>query len=164
MRAAASPRSSAISRTARRLDALREKFAAKAFQRRQEAVLQGLREQGLGDREIVGMDLATLDGVDFGSGEAARQRPRYRALLLARGLASGPGDLAFRTLGGEPLTAAALPGHLAALRGVRINMEFNGAMCRGLARARYQERAPGDEPTLIDFMLGPVPAPSSLAN
>ena len=36
-------------------------------------------------------------------------------------------------------------------------MEFNGALCRGLARARYQERAPGQEPTLVDFMLGPVP-------
>ena len=50
------------------------------------------------------------------------------------------------------------PAYLAELRSVRINMEFNGALCRGLAQARYQERAPGQEPTLVDFMLGPVPS------
>jgi hypothetical protein len=148
----------------RSLDALREKFAAKAFQRRQEAVLQGLRELGRPDEAIVAMDLAALDAAELGEGEAARQRPRYRALLLDHGLAARPDDLAFRTLGGEPLTAAGLPAYLAELRGVRINMEFNGALCRGLARARYQERMPGEEPTLVDFMLGDVPAPRALAN
>ncbi len=146
------------------LDELREKFAAKAFQRRQEAVLQGLRELGHTDAAIVAMRLADLDGLDFGTSEAARQLPRYRALLLDRGLAFRPRDLAFRNLAGAALTAAGLPDYLAELRGVRINMEFNGALCRGLARARYHERAPGEEPTLVDFMLGPVPAPRALAN
>ena len=42
-------------------------------------------------REIVAMDLAGLDAVDFVPGEAARQRPRYLALLLERGLAAQPG-------------------------------------------------------------------------
>jgi metal-sulfur cluster biosynthetic enzyme len=144
------------------LDDLREKFAAKAFQRRQEAVLRGLRELGQADAAIVAMDLAALDMVEFGTGEAARQRPRYRALLLDRGLAVRADDPAFRTLSGETLTAERLPGYLAELRSVRINMEFNGALCRGLAQARYQERAPGQEPTLIDFMLGAVPAPRDL--
>jgi metal-sulfur cluster biosynthetic enzyme len=147
----------------RSLDDLREKFASKAFQRRQEAVLQGLREQGHADATIVVMDLAALDATDLG-GEAARQRPRYRALLLERGLAVRPGDLAFRRLTGEPLRAGGLGDYLAELRGVRINMEFNGALCRGLARARYRERAPGEEPTLVDFMLGPVTAPRELTN
>jgi metal-sulfur cluster biosynthetic enzyme len=146
------------------LDELREKFAAKAFQRRQEAVLQRLRELRHSDEGIVAMDLAALDAVELGEGEGARQRPRYRALLLDRGLAFRPGDLAFRTLAGEALTAARLGGYLAELRSVRINMEFNGALCRGLARARYQERAPGQEPSLIDFILGPVPPPRELAS
>ena len=145
------------------LDELREKFATKAFQRRQEAVLRGLRERGHGDAAIVAMDLAALDAAEL-DGEAARQRPRYRALLLERGLAVRPGDLAFRTLAGAPLRAAELDGHLAELRGVRINMEFNSTLCRGLAKARYRERAPGEEPELIDFMLGPVPTPRELAN
>ena len=62
------------------------------------------------------------------------------------------------------MSAGGLTDYLAELRSVRINMEFNGARCRGLARARYQERAPDQEPTLIDFMLGPVPAPHELAS
>lgn len=145
------------------LDALRGKFSAKAFQRRQEAVLRGLREQGYEDALIVAMNLGTLDLIELDSEEAARQRPRYRALLLERSLAMWPADLAFRTLEGSALSAAGLGDYLAELRSVRINMEFNGALCRGLARARYQERAPGQEPTLVDFMLGDVPPPGRLA-
>lgn len=139
------------------LGELRAKFEAKAFKRRQEAVLLGLRALGRADADIVAMDLAGLDAVAFPPGEAAKQKPRYLALLVKRGLAVQPGDLAFRTLGGDALAADGLGAHLADLRGVRINMEFNGALCRGLARARYQEKAPGQEPTLVDFMLGPVP-------
>jgi metal-sulfur cluster biosynthetic enzyme len=146
------------------LDELREKFAAKAFQRRQESVLQGLRALGHADATIVAMNLGTLDAIELVADEAIRQRPRYRALLLERGLAVRPADLAFRTLNGAALSAAGLADYLAELRGVRINMEFNGALCRGLARARYQERASGEEPTLTDFMLGPIPAPRALAN
>ena len=139
------------------LGELRAKFEAKAFKRRQEAVLLGLRALGRADAAIVAMDLASLDAAVFPPGEAAKQKPRYLALLVKRGLAAQPGDLAFRTLGGDALPADGLGVHLADLRGVRINMEFNGALCRGLARARYQEKAPGQEPTLVDFMLGPVP-------
>ena len=50
---------------------LRAKFAAKAFKRRQEAVLLALRQQGWPDAEIVAMDLATLDAL-------AVRRPRLR--------------------------------------------------------------------------------------
>jgi metal-sulfur cluster biosynthetic enzyme len=146
------------------LSELRAKFAAKAFKRRQEAVILGLREMGWSDSAIAALDLAGLDATGFLAGEAAKQKPRYRELLLRRGLAAHPGDLAFRSLEGEPLTGAGLPTYLADLRGVRINMEFNGALCRGLARARYQERAPGQEPTLIDFMLGSVPASVDAVN
>lgn len=136
------------------LSELRAKFAVKAFQRRQEAVLSALRRQGCPDDAIVTMDLGTLDAVSWSSAAAARQAARYRDALLKRGLASGPRDLAFRTLDGQKLTAAGLPDYLAALRMVKINMEFSGALCRGLARARYQEKAAGEEPTLVDFMLG----------
>ena len=142
------------------LDALREKFAAKAFQRRQEAVLRGLRELGQADAAIVAMDLAALDAVDVRPGEAARQTAALPGSCCWTAVSRcEPDDLAFRTLAGETLTAERLPAYLAELRSVRINMEFNGALCRGLARARYQERRRAQEPTLVDFMLGPVPAP-----
>ena len=37
-------------------------------------------------------------------------------------------------------------------------MEFNGALCRGLAKTRYKEVEIGpDGPQLIDFIAGRVP-------
>lgn len=141
------------------LSELRETFEAKAFQRRQESVLVRLRALGWSDASIAAMTLRQLDAVDFDGGEAAAQRPRYRELLVRRGLARWPGDLAFRTWQGEALTAEGLREHVLRLRQVRLNMEFNGALCRGLKDNRYKELATVDgEPTLVDFMLGRVPA------
>jgi metal-sulfur cluster biosynthetic enzyme len=137
---------------------LREKFAEKAFQRRQEAVLLALRALGFQAEAIAEMRLRQLEFIDF-EDEAERERlARYRELLTSRGLAKWPGDLAFVTWQGAPLTAAGLPEHLARLRQVRINMEFNGALCRGLKDTRYKEVARVEgEPTLVDFILGRVP-------
>lgn len=139
---------------------LRAKFAAKAFQRRQEAVLLGLRAQGMADATITALTLAELDVAVLVSPEAEAQRPRYRELLLALGLARAPGDLAFCTLAGEALRVEGLAEHLRELRSVRINMEFNGALCRGLRRTRYHEvRREDGEPTLVDFLPPPATAP-----
>ncbi|MGR3377840.1 iron-sulfur cluster assembly protein [Salipiger abyssi] len=135
-----------------------EKFMAKAFDRRQEVVLRGLRRRGLGAEEIVAMTMGALDRVVFGSEDEIRQAARYRDLLETQGLADTPDAPAFPTWDGQPITAADLPAHLDRLRGTRISMEFNGAMCRGLASTRYKEVEIGaDGPTLVDFMLGRVP-------
>lgn len=140
------------------LESLRETFRIKAFKRRQEAVLCGLRRNGLTDREILGMDLAALDVVRFEPGEAARQKPRYRAALLERFPERRPEDPVFVTCEGAGIPASALGAYLAELRGVRINMEFNGALCRGLKHTRYKETDVVDgEPTLVDFILDRVP-------
>jgi hypothetical protein len=57
-----------------------------------------------------------------------------------------------------PIAPEALGAHLADLRSVRINMEFNGALCRGLKTTRYKELEVVDgEPTLVDFILDRVP-------
>jgi metal-sulfur cluster biosynthetic enzyme len=144
----------------RDLGELRATFAGKAFLRRQEAVLGALRGSGLDDARIVAMRLGELDALDLPDAEGPKQKARYREALLRLGLAEDAGDLAFPTARGEPIPADGLPAHLAALRSVRLNMEFSAALCRGLARARYRERAPGAEPDLIDFMQGPVPPPS----
>eukprot|EP00300_Choanocystis_sp_HF-7_P023443 c2376_g1_i2.p1 GENE.c2376_g1_i2~~c2376_g1_i2.p1 ORF type:complete len:266 (-),score=31.03 c2376_g1_i2:87-884(-) len=143
------------------LESLRAIFRAKAFKRRQEAVLLGLRQQGLTDGEIVGMDLSEFDAAGFDAGEAARQKPRYREVLLGRWPDRRPDDAAFVTWEGDRIPLDALGAYLADLRSVRINMEFNGALCRGLKHTRYKEMDVIDgEPTLVDFIMDRVPAPA----
>ncbi|MCR9087680.1 MAG: iron-sulfur cluster assembly protein [Rhodobacteraceae bacterium] len=140
------------------LDEVEEKFAAKAFDRRQETVLLGVRELGHSPEDIVAMTLGRLQRIEFRGEEELRQKPRYLELLTARGLAVRPDDLAFPDWNGDPIEAEALAEHLGRLRSTRINMEFNGAMCRGLAKTRYKEVKIGpDGPTLIDFVAGRVP-------
>lgn len=141
------------------LSEVRETFREKAFQRRQESVIRGLMAMGWTPARITALTLAGLDAQAFADQpEAAAQKPRYREILVGDGLAVLPDDPAFVTFGGDPLTAEGLADHLMRLRSVRINMEFNGAMCRGLAAARYKEvDRSGEEPELIDFILGRVP-------
>ncbi len=140
------------------LSEVREKFEAKAFQRRQEAVLLALRAAGYAPEQAAAMTLGQLDLLAFDAAEAAWQLPRYRAILTERGLAAAPGDHAFPDLEGRPLTAAGYPERMGALRAVRINMEFGGALCRGLKQSRYKEVVQVDgEPTLVDFLLERVP-------
>lgn len=139
------------------IGALRETFSMKAFKRRQEAVLLGLRRQGLTDREILGMDLGAYDAARLGSGDVS-QKARYRAALVERFAARRQGDPVFVTWEGRTIPPAALDAYLAELRAVRINMEFNGALCRGLKQARYKELDVIDgEPTLVDFIMDRVP-------
>ncbi|MET3594398.1 metal-sulfur cluster biosynthetic enzyme [Mesorhizobium shonense] len=146
------------------IDTLRETFSMKAFKRRQEAVLRGLREHGLTDHEILGTDLTAYDAVRFAPGEAAVQKPRYRAALLERFPERQAGDPVFVTWEGRQIAPAALSAYLAELRGVRVNMEFNGALCRGLKQTRYKELDVVDgEPTLVDFIMDRVPARSAPA-
>jgi len=140
------------------LESVAETFMAKAFDRRQEAMLLGLRRRGLSAERIVSMSLGEFDCIPFADEEAIKQKPRYRELLLSCGLAEEPGDLAFPTWEGQCILPDRLQAHLERLRGVRINMEFNGAMCRGLASTRYKEVEIGpDGPTLVDFIAGRVP-------
>ena len=136
---------------------VRETFDRKAFQRRQESVLAALRALGLTPAEIAATTLARLDGLALDD-QAGRQRARYRAILTARGLAREPDDHAFPDLEGAPLTEPTFRDRTSALRAVRINMEFGGALCRGLKQSRYQEVVSvGGQPTLVDFILDRVP-------
>ncbi len=141
------------------LDEVRKKFRLKAFQRRQEAVLRELRQLDFDDRAIVGMDVATLEGLSMAGEEGTRQKPRYLRILREFGLVKGPSDPAFVTALGDCIPEDAFETYLQELRGVRINMEFNGAICRGLLSTRYKEAKleEGQEPTLVDFIQGRVP-------
>lgn len=140
------------------LSAVIETFAAKAFDRRQEAMLLALEDLGMRAEEIVRLSLGAFDRIRLHEAEAARQKPRYREMLVARGLAGHPGDLAFPTFAGGPIAAPDLPDHMRRLRATRIGMTFNGALCRGLAATRYKEVGIGpDGPELIDFIAGRAP-------
>lgn len=141
------------------LTEVRATFREKAFLRRQEAVILGLKAMGWTHGQIAAMTLAELDAQNLGQqAEAAAQRPRYREILIEDGLACLPDDPAFVTWHGDAIPVEGMGDHLMRLRSLRINMEFNGAMCRGLAAARYKEAdLSGEEPQLIDFILGRVP-------
>lgn len=140
------------------LAAVVQKFMAKAFDRRQEVMLLGLKQRGLTEGDIVSMTLRDFDATDFEGEEEIRQKPRYRDVLVTQGLAEHPDDPAFPTWHKQPIGAEVLKDHLRQLRGTRINMEFNGALCRGLAATRYKKVAIGaDGPTLVDFVAGRVP-------
>lgn len=152
------------------LDELRETFRKKAFQRRQEAVLLALIGQGLAPEALVDMDVATFDRIVISAPAGAAQKPRYRELLMDLGLAYWPEDRAFVGPDGAPLTLAGFDDYVRDLRSVRINMEFNGALCRGLLKARDRAEAEAGEagekgvadaetaePSLFDFALGRIP-------
>jgi metal-sulfur cluster biosynthetic enzyme len=125
------------------LDDLREKFRRKAFERRQEFMILALRGLGYEDPAICRMTLGAYDGVDFGPGDVSRQKLRYRELLVQRHLAHLPDDRAFVTYDGDAIRRHELAPYLQRLRGVRINMEFNSSLCRGLLAARYSELGGG---------------------
>lgn len=132
------------------LDALREKFDQKAFQRRQEVVIKALIWKGYLTQDIVKLTLADLSLIRFEDAEENRQRTRYAALLTSKRLARRAGDLAFPTYQGAPIDD--FQTYMGLLRSVRINMEFSGSLCRGLKHSRYQEAdLSGDVPILVDY-------------
>lgn len=141
--------------------ALRAIFTMKAFQRRQEAVLLALRVAGLADAAILGL---TRQGLERAAGEGAEAQTvaRYCAALESRFPGMRPESAAFLSWEGAVLRPEELSPYMTTLRAVRINMEFNGALCRGLKESRYREagvltEGPDTaEPTLADFILGRV--------
>ena len=132
------------------LEALKLKFAMKAFQRRQEALIAALREAGWSAEDIVGLEVQAL-GAD---------RPafaRYREAFVARFPEADASAPAIVDWSGAAVGLDGFADHVARLRAVRINIEFNGALCRGLKQVRYREKAAGDdELTIVDF-LSPTP-------
>lgn len=144
------------------LEGLREKFRQKAFKRRQEAVILDLKALGIAEGEIVLMTLAMFDAIVAGNEQVGKLRARYREALLQRWPEFSEDDTVIVDYDGGRISREGLPAHLADLRSVRINMEFNGALCRGLKHTRYKEVDVVDgEPTLVDFIMNRVPAPEA---
>lgn len=136
------------------LEALREKFDSKAFQRRQEVVLKALIAEGQSVEDILATPLGALLEFTFNDAEDMKQTGRYLEILQSKCLATKPDDPAFPTYEGTAITEDGFKDYMGLLRSVRINMEFSGSLCRGLKRSRYKEADfSGDEPTLVDFII-----------
>ncbi len=124
------------------LEDLRQTFLVKAFQRRQEALLQHLLDLGHSAADLVALDLAALQALDLDAeGETLLER------YLARRDVVGAGERAFVDSAGQAIAATDLRSHLHGLRRVGVNAEFNGALCRGLLSVR--DAADGLQPIHI---------------
>jgi metal-sulfur cluster biosynthetic enzyme len=125
------------------LDEVRQIFAVKAFQRRQEKLLRHLLTAGHAAAELVKLSLVQLAVLPLDA-QGLVLRMRY---LERRGIvSSGESDtsaLAFVDKAGVAIVAKALPVYLRGLRLVSVNTDFNGALCRGLLAARYGADLPG---------------------
>ena len=120
---------------------LRTTFRRKAFQGRQEALLRALLEQGLEKAALVAMTVCELERATVSGTEGANLRRRYLDMRARIGGPAEPDALAFVTAEGASLTEAGFDEHLRTLASVRISMEFNGALCRGLLAVRDRASA-----------------------
>ena len=128
------------------LDEVRQIFAVKAFQRRQEKLLRHLLAADHAATELVGLSVAQLEALPLGAeGQALRLRYLERRAVVVSGTPK-TSVTAFVDKVGAPIAAAELPGYLRVLRGVSINTDFGGALCRGLLEARYGTDLPDAPP------------------
>lgn len=123
------------------LEDVRRTFLLKAFQRRQEALLLHALSHGADPARLVELEMSGLDDLVRDDTEGRRLLDRYLQRRFVAGPAE-PSDLAFITAEGEPVHASSFEYYLKSLRRVRINGEFNGALCRGLLSARFDTDTP----------------------
>ena len=116
------------------LEALRRTFELKAFQRRQEALLEHLISIKHLPESLVALDVESLQTLALDA-DGEKLVERY---LERRSLVDGA-RLAFVDTEGQPIAAESMSAHLRNLRSVGVNAEFNGALCRGLLAVRDKE-------------------------
>lgn len=121
---------------------LRRTFRRKAFQGRQEVLLRALLAQGLAPAALADMTLAALERTQLVGDEDAAKKRRYLEMRARLGGPAEPAARAFVTPEDGPLDPAVFDDYLRALASVRIAMEFNGALCRGLLEARERAAQP----------------------
>jgi len=122
------------------LDDLRQTFLVKAFQRRQAALLNYLIAAGHSSATIVSLTLTELGCLPVDE-EVEKLVQRYLERRAVVGLPSASA-LAFVDAKGARLNADGVAGYVSSLRRVGINVEFNGALCRGLLSARFDLETP----------------------
>jgi metal-sulfur cluster biosynthetic enzyme len=134
---------------------VRRTFLVKAFQRRQVALGDHLLAAGHAPEALSGLTIGALRAsTNTPEGQVLVQRYLDRRSVVGEADDTAP---AFVDEHGAAVAPEAFRAHLRALRRVAVNVEFNGALCRGLLAARFNERHEDDEPTLLDFIRA-VPA------
>ena len=100
-------------------------------------MLLHLADAGHAPATLVALRLGALDDL-VPSDEGRRLAARYLHRRAVAG-AAGPETPAFVTTAGDPLAVEGFETYVKGLRRVRINAEFNGALCRGLLAVRFDE-------------------------
>jgi metal-sulfur cluster biosynthetic enzyme len=112
------------------LEALREIFTRKALIGRQSKICEGLRKQGAGETDLVGMTVAQLPDTP--------ETTRVLELREMLGIPSGADAPGFVQPNGEAIAADQLKRWLRAAQLVRVSLEANGEICRGLLQGRHK--------------------------
>jgi metal-sulfur cluster biosynthetic enzyme len=115
--------------TAGGLDELRDLFRRKALVARQSRLCDALLRSGASAERLAAMRL-----VDLPDGPDGR---RCRALRAELGLRTTPESPAFVLADGRALVASQVPRFTRVARLVRLSLEGNGGLCRGLLKTRY---------------------------
>ena len=118
------------------LEAVRLIFRRKSFQKRQESLLRHLLGRGETISAVVSMPLAALEQSPLDR-DGAVLRARYLQARALLGFDDRPNETVFHDTDGKALQAGEFSEYLLHLRRVRLNTEFNSAICRGLLEARY---------------------------
>jgi metal-sulfur cluster biosynthetic enzyme len=108
---------------------LRTLFARKGFLARQHAACEPLLRAGRTFAELAGMAVA-----DLPAGGATERYLQRRAEL---GLDLRPQAPLVVTAAGAPVAAADVERHLRVARSIRVSIEGNAELCRGLLETRY---------------------------
>jgi metal-sulfur cluster biosynthetic enzyme len=134
---------------------VRRTFLVKAFQRRQVALADHLVAAGHEPEMLAKLSIGALPGwTNTPEGQALARRYLDRRPVVGD---AGEDDPAFVDEHGAPVAPEAFRTHLRAFRRVAVNVEFNGALCRGLLAARFEEKREDEEPTLLDFIRAVPP-------
>jgi hypothetical protein len=111
------------------LEALREIFTRKALIGRQGTICEGLIKQGVEPAALVEMTVAQLP-----------ETPEAKRVLELRemlGISAGGDAPAFVNPNGEAVEPTQLERWLRGARLVRVSLEANGSICRGLLQGRH---------------------------
>jgi metal-sulfur cluster biosynthetic enzyme len=134
---------------------VRRTFLVKAFQRRQVALGDHLLAAGHTPEGLAALTVGALRScTNAAEGQVLVQRYLDRRSVVGEAGDEAP---AFVDEQGGRVAPEAFRAHLRALRRVAVNVEFNGALCRGLLAARFNEPRADDEPTLLDFIRAVPP-------
>jgi metal-sulfur cluster biosynthetic enzyme len=128
------------------LSELRSIFDRKAFVVRQERLSQALVAAGRPPETLVELSLDDLPDLP--------ETTTYLERRAALGLDLSAGSPFLLRPNGEPIAADDAPRQLRFARTVRVSIEANGDLCRGLLRTRYGLAAGGDEITEMEGARG----------